>query len=218
MLWRPARLRWPVKSSEGVWSRFYAESLVLRAALPPRRGTAAQARVSRGNSLLVPPGTPDSRPPFQRWECGPDQANESRQGGRHQRKPGVVRSGDRGQGARFCRPCRGCGRRAALGPTIETVGDCRVSLRDKEWPAVASRSGEACDFPVFHAWEAPGCEDREPTSDGDHSPAEVRREIPELTSWCSESGGWTAGDRRCRVSFRSSRARSDRGMGSRDPI
>ena len=91
-------------------------------------------RFNGGNAVpttrRVPPGTAE--------------ACESR--GRVQRKQNLR--------AKFCRPCRGCGRPATRGPTAEAVGYFRMSLAGQRGTTVAFRLGEACDFPVFHTSEA----------------------------------------------------------------
>ena len=59
----------------------------LRAALPPCRGTAARPVLPQETPLFVPAGTPDSSPPFQRWECDHDEPPSPVRDGRSLRKP-----------------------------------------------------------------------------------------------------------------------------------
>ncbi len=74
-----------------------------------------------GQLFFVPVGTPDTRPPIHRWVHEPHMASSPGRGERiSQRGLTVIAS--------ICRPLRDSLVCLGHSPTVETVGECRVSL------------------------------------------------------------------------------------------
>ena len=130
------------------------DSTTLRAGAD--RVRASGVSIPSAGTLCVPSGTPDSRPPFQRWESVPDN---------RQVPSGTAEAGDHrgheqsaiGHTGGFCRPCRGCWPRETRGPTDESVGDDRESLPGQRGVAAAAKVVGVSIFAECHALEALAC-------------------------------------------------------------
>ena len=96
---------------------------------------------------FVPPGTPDNSPPFQRWDSRRDDTaspdRDERDSERdvttmtHQHSTKTI-TDQRPMYVKCLSPLLGLSVHWRLEPTDESVGYCRVSLRDKRKPGVAS--------------------------------------------------------------------------------
>ena len=104
---------------------------------PERDGSCCPNTMTMRRAVFVPSGTPDNSPPFQRWDTRHHNTTSPGRDERARERDTTRMMDQRTMRAECLSPLRGFVVGWPLRPTDESVGYCRVSLRDKRQTGVA---------------------------------------------------------------------------------